>query len=108
MFVVCLGILGCNGIHADSQFSSVNTQRLDAFWSAMDSGTNRVTLLSFGDSMSESYWISAQYFLFGRLRNEYGLGGVTFQNVFNLMRSSHGGGAVRHNSSPHWWTPHYA
>ena len=57
--------------------------------------------------MSEAYWISAQHYLFNRLRSEHGLGGVTLQNVSNMALVNVGNGATTLNYSPLWWARHY-
>lgn len=97
---------GALPLRAETNLLSANTDCINRFWSAMDNPTHRVTVLSFGDSMSESYDISAQYFLFQDLKNDWGLSGVTFQNVFNAALLELGGGATVVGPNSTWWTAH--
>ena len=90
-----------------TNLTSVNADQVQQFWQVMDARTNRITVLSFGDSMSESYDVSAQYFLFRRLRDLYGLGGITHYNVFNAALYVPGDGAFFTTPTANWWNNHF-
>jgi len=63
--VAFAAMLFCTGatlfVQAQPDFSSINMDRLPHFWQAMADTSQPVTVLSFGDSMSEGYYISAQH-----------------------------------------------
>lgn len=95
-------------VHAQTTLSSTNTEAIQKFWFAMNDTTRPVTVMSFGDSMSLSYSISSQYYLFKQLRDQFGLGGITLQTVFNYALYNLGNGTQLLNSTANWWTKHFS
>lgn len=92
-------------MHAGTNLSSLNTDRLPHFWNAMDDPGKPVTVLSFGDSMAEP-GRSIQLELFGRLRDEYGIGGRSLLTAWGEAIWGFGNGAFKSQPTADWWTVH--
>jgi hypothetical protein len=91
----------------DSALTTTNREQIQFFWRAMEQSNGPVTVLSFGDSMAES-WISIQKNLFLRLQSNFGVGGYSFLNFKNAMLAVFAGGAAWLQPSTNWWTDHYS
>jgi len=101
LFSIGLG----TAVQAQPDLSSINLDRLTHFWQAMEDTNKPVTVLSFGDSMSES-GRSIQLELFGRLRSEYGIGGRGLLTAWLEAVWEFGNGAYKEQQTANWWTVH--
>lgn len=81
-------------------FGTINELQLQHFWSAVQRSNGPVTVLSFGDSVSDDYR-SIQASLFARLQERFGARGTAFK-----CRSfkEAGGGTTLISWGPDWWT----
>src|SRR5688572_9102208 len=77
-----LGLLGCAVQGED--FSTTNRHKLARFWQLMESRSRPVTVLSFGDSMADSYK-SITYYLIRRLEERFGAAGYSLNSYRNTL-----------------------
>jgi len=66
------------------ELSTTNTQTLGHFWSAIESSNRPVTVLSFGDSMADSYRSVTRY-TFDKLVGRFGSAGYSLNNYRNTL-----------------------
>ena len=77
--------------------TTTNQDQIQHFWQAMVSSHGPVTVLAFGDSVSDSYR-SIQTSLFSRLQTEFGANGQSFAGPSQLD-----GGAAWAGPDTNWW-----
>jgi hypothetical protein len=85
--------------------SSTNLEMTHNFWNAVESSNGPVTVLAFGDSVSES-WRSLQLFLFARLQSQFGVAGYTLDDYSGTTDWQPSNGTTISDPSTNWWTGH--
>ena len=80
-FAVWTGVLSADDL------STTNRDALGNFWAASDQGARPVTVLSFGDSMADSYRSIAAV-LMNWLAPRLGVAGYSFNNYQNTANSN--------------------
>jgi len=83
-------------------FGTINEMQLQHFWSAIQRSNGPVTVLSFGDSVSDDYR-SIQTSLFARLQERFGASGTAFTG---WSYKAFGSGASVVQWGPDWWADH--
>ena len=103
--VASLAIFCASRTEAADLFTT-NRDCLSHFWSVAEQHQRPVTIVSFGDSMADSYR-SPSYFLMNRLVDRLGAAGYSLLNYRNQLRYSLTNGAsVFYGPSPLWFTAH--
>lgn len=103
-FGLLLGFLGCP-VHGED-FSTTNRSRLARFWQLLEAKSRPVTVLSFGDSMADSYK-SVTYYLIRRLEERFGAAGYSLNNYRNTLGFQYTNGATYVPPSDRWYVQHY-
>ena len=85
----------------DNSLHTTNQWRIESFWHAVEASNGPVTVLAFGDSVSDDY-LSIQKQLFWRLQEHFGSSGVAFSSVFQEL----GGGSAWVQPNSNWWASH--
>jgi hypothetical protein len=85
-----------------ADFSTTNTGALTHFWSAIESSNRPVTIVSFGDSMADSYR-SVTYHLMNRLNNQFGNCGYSLNNYRNTAMWQLENGASNRGPDQYWF-----
>lgn len=101
LVVVCLFGLDCPA----DDFSTTNREALPHFWRAAEEKQRPVTVLSFGDSMADSYR-SPSCYLMGKLEARLGTAGYSFNNYRNQIYIQASNGTTVVPASPLWFTDH--
>lgn len=91
---------------AASDLTSVNLDKIERFRSAVDASNAPVSVLAFGDSVSES-WLSPQTHLFEKLIARAGSSGYSLQNAWNKLMAQLGDGAGWSVGNSNWWSYHF-
>src|SRR5689334_21107837 len=86
-----LGLLPCTAQTED--FSTTNRQHLARFWKLLEAKSRPVTVLSFGDSMADSYK-SVTYYLIRRLEERFGAVGYSLNSYHNTLGFYYTNGAT--------------
>jgi len=86
--------------------STTNTDALPHFWSAIESSNRPVTVVSFGDSMADSYR-SVGYHLMNRFISRFGSAGYSFNNYRNTALWNFQGNATARNPDHYFWFTGY-
>jgi hypothetical protein len=81
---------------------TTNQNLTHAFWNAVERSNGPVTVLAFGDSVSDSYR-SIQTFVFQRLQAQLGWAGDTLGNFQNTTLWQLGNGTAVNGPSTNWW-----
>ncbi len=108
-FAISTALIWCFvgiAVRADAQATATtNSQMLSHFWSAVETGQKPFTVLSFGDSMANSYR-STSYVWIRNLDDQFGHAGYALNNYRNrlLIQASNGAGVVA--PSKFWFTDH--
>lgn len=87
-------------------FSTTNTETLGSFWSAAENTNQPVTVVSFGDSMADSYR-SVTYHLMNKLADKIGIAGYSLVNYRNTALYVVTNGAYE-VSGPLWFSQYFA
>ena len=95
-----LALFGTPAHAAD--FDTTNTDALGHFWSAIESSNRPVTVLSFGDSMADSYR-SVAYHLMNKLTGRFGTVGYSFNNYRNTTLWNGANGATTRTPDYFWF-----
>jgi hypothetical protein len=83
--ILLLGLLMTRLVAAqDNSLATTNQWRIQSFWNAVEASNSPVTVLSFGDSVSED-GLSIQKQLFLRLQNHFGSNGIAFGPYFQVI-----------------------
>lgn len=90
-------------ISSAADFSTINTEALTHFWSAIESSNRPVTVVSFGDSMADSYR-SVTYHLINKLRMKFGTAGYSLNNYGNTAMYQLNNGAFVLQGGPLWFS----
>jgi len=90
---------------SDSELFTTNREQIQRFWLAVDRSNAPVTVLAFGDSVSESCR-SIQNYVFASLASEFGTAGYTIGNVNKetLWKLTNGAAVVPPTTN--WWAEH--
>lgn len=88
-----------------TDLDTTNTQQIGNFWQAVQQGVGPVTVMAFGDSVSDDYR-SIQRVLFNRLQHELGINGFSPQIYTGSTWLQVQGGAQRVPPTTHWWADH--
>lgn len=89
-----------------TDFSTVNSDRLDNFGAAIAARQRPVTVVSFGDSMADSYQ-SATYHLMNRLNQRFGNAGYSLNNYRNTSLWRLENGAVNRGPDLYWFCEYF-
>jgi hypothetical protein len=87
-------------------FSTTNRDSLTRFWSALESSNRPVTVVSFGDSMADSYRSVTKH-LMDRLIVNHGSAGYSLNNYKNTTLWNGSGGAFG-RAADYFWFSHYS
>jgi hypothetical protein len=87
---------------AGSNFSTVNSDRLEHFWHAVEGKNGPVTVVSFGDSMADSYR-SPTYHLMNKIYDRLGSSGFSLNNYRNAALINLTNGAYLYNPPAELW-----
>lgn len=88
-------------------FFTTNRNCLPHFWAAAEEAQRPVTVVSFGDSMADSYQ-SATYFLINRLADRLGVSGVALGNCWNqLLFVATNGASPIEGRTTCWFAKHW-
>lgn len=90
-----------------TDFSTVNTETLDAFWARAESTNRPVTVVSFGDSMADSYR-SGSFHLMNKLAEKIGIAGYSLANYKNTALWVITNGAYEIQTGPYWFSQYFA
>jgi hypothetical protein len=88
-----------------TNLGTTNRDQVFHFTGAVARSNGPVTILAFGDSVSQTYR-SIQLSLFGRLMNSVGSAGYSLLAPWNTALFIPGGGASITSATANWWTPH--
>lgn len=86
-----------------TELSTTNTTTLTHFWSAIEGMNRPVTVVSFGDSMADSYR-SVTYHFINRLRAKFGTAGYSMNNYGNTAMYQLSNGAFVLQGGPLWFS----
>lgn len=86
-----------------ADFATTNTEALAHFWAAIGSSNRPVTVLSFGDSMADSFR-SPTCFLMNKLVDRFGAAGYSLNNSYNSAIRNHIKGASWRLPDYYWFT----
>src|SRR5437870_12076902 len=98
-FCFLLNVLGAD-------LSTANRNSLQPFFSATDPPAKPVTILSFGDSMADSYR-SIPCILINQFTARMGTAGYAFNNYHNFLNFNLGNGAQVLGPSNFWFSSHF-
>jgi hypothetical protein len=87
-------------------FFTINRAALDNFWIAAESKERPVTVLSFGDSMADSYR-SPSYYLIRKLEDRLGTAGCALNNYRNRAMYQLTDGATTEAVTPIWFSTYF-
>ena len=90
------------GTAQDNSLGTTNQWRIENFWRAVQASNGPVTVLAFGDSVSDDY-LSIQKQFFWRLQEHFGSSGIAFSSTFYQTL---GGGAAWAQPDSNWWALH--
>jgi hypothetical protein len=100
---IILGLLACSVSALPAvEFSTTNRDSLTRFWSALESSNRPVTVISFGDSMADSYR-SPTYHLVRRLVDCFGVAGYSLNNYGNTGAVQITNGAAHVMPDQNWF-----
>ena len=85
--------------------TTTNSQMLSHFWSAVETGQKPFTVLSFGDSMADSF-SSISYVWIRKLDDQFGHAGYALNNYRNRLLIQASNGARLAAPSKFWFTDH--
>lgn len=86
---------------------TTNLNKLGHFWSAIESSNRPVTVVSFGDSMADSYR-SIPFHLMNRLRSNFGTAGFSLNNYGNNAMYRLENGATLLYADQIWFSYYFA
>lgn len=87
-------------------YSTTNREALSRFWDAAEAKARPVTVVSFGDSMAESYR-TATFYLMTKLEGRLGIAGNSLINYgLRLLPQMVGGSTLLYNTT-NWFTAHW-
>jgi hypothetical protein len=89
-----------------TDFSTMNRESVGRFWSALESSNRPVTVVSFGDSMADSYRSVTKH-LMDRLLVNHGSAGYSLNNYRNTTLWNASGGATAKSVDAYWFS-HYS
>jgi hypothetical protein len=89
-----------------NNLSTTNTSALVPFWKAAEATNRPVTVLSFGDSMADSYR-SVTFHLMNMLGDRLGFAGYAMMNYQNRTLWTPSGGAAEIPPGPLWYAQHF-
>jgi hypothetical protein len=87
-------------------FSTTNTETLGAFWAAAEKTNQPVTVVSFGDSMADSYK-SITHHVMNRLIDRIGVAGYSLENYQNRTLWTPINGAAEIQTGPFWFSQYF-
>lgn len=87
-------------------YSTANTEALNHFWSAVGNSNRPVTVLSFGDSMADSYR-SPSYHLMNKLVARFGSAGYSLNTYKNTALWNLENGAATRGPDYYWFTTYH-
>lgn len=96
------GYRGIGQGSTDGDLYTTNQNLIHSFWNAVEQSNGPVTVLAFGDSVSDSYR-SIQTYLFYRLQSQLGWAGDTFENFQNTTLWQLGNGSSLSQPDTNWW-----
>lgn len=96
---LALSIASTNGAAS----TTTNAGALGHFWSAIESSNRPVTVLSFGDSMADSY-SSATYHLMNKVTSRFGVAGYSLNNYYGTAILNYSNGATNRGPDYFWFT----
>ncbi len=102
LVLVVLGIARAKG----ADLSTTGADRLQEFFQKADAKSSPVTILSFGDSMADSY-DSLAYVLMNRLVDRMGIAGYSLVNYRNTLLWNFTNGTQLVGYSYTWFTDHF-
>jgi hypothetical protein len=85
-----------------ADFFTVNRDALSHFWMAAESSNRPVTIVSFGDSMADS-WLSPNYRFMNKLTERLGIAGYSLNNYRNALTYSFTNGATYADPDGIWF-----
>ena len=88
-----------------ADYSTTNREALSRFWKAVEENNRPVTVLSFGDSMADSYR-SPSFYLMVKLEARLGTAGYSFNNYRNKIYIQRTNGTAIVGPSSLWFTDH--
>lgn len=77
-------LLGAAVFAQGEDFATTNRDRLGRFWELIETKARPVRVLSFGDSMADSYRSPSCFFI-RRLEQQFGVAGYSFNNYANAL-----------------------
>lgn len=89
-----------------TDFSTVNSDKLDNFGAAIAARHRPVTVVSFGDSMADSYQ-SVTYHLMNRLNQRFGNAGYSLNNYRNTSLWRLENGSVNRGPDNYWFCEYF-
>lgn len=89
-----------------NNFSTTNTETLGTFWAAAENTNRPVTVVSFGDSMADSYR-SPTFHLMNRLTTRIGIAGYSMENYQNRTMWTPMNGAAEIQTGPFWFAQYF-
>ncbi|MEW6302343.1 MAG: hypothetical protein AB1705_02660 [Verrucomicrobiota bacterium] len=93
-------------VSGGADLSTANRDSLSHFWQAAEQKQRPVTVVSFGDSMADSYQ-SIAYVLMNRFRNQLGIAGYSLNSYANTTLWYSPDGATSIPPSPFWFGYHF-
>jgi hypothetical protein len=90
---------------AATDYSTTNRDSLGHFWKAAEEKIRPVTVLSFGDSMADSYR-SPTYYLMRKFEDRLGVAGYSLNNYRNTLMIQWSNGTAVVPDSATWFTQH--
>lgn len=100
--VALLGVVGSTTASASPNLSTINTDKLTHFWDAAENRDRPVTVVSFGDSMADSYR-SPTYYLMNKFYDRLGSAGFSLNNYRNAALVNFTNGAAFYTPPPELW-----
>ena len=99
------GVLVSSSVGA-ADYSTINRNRLRGFTAAMEDAGRPATVISFGDSMADSYR-STTFHVMNRLVERFGVAGYSLQNYRNTLLPQLAGGAFIQRTGEHWFSAYF-
>lgn len=90
-----------------TDFSTTNTGTIASFWAAAESTNKPVTVVSFGDSMADSYR-SPTFHLMNKLATRIGIAGYSLNNYKNTALWVITNGSYEVQTGPLWFSQYFA
>ncbi len=104
--LIVVALLCCITRTSAVDFSTTNAETLRTFWAAAEKTNKPVTVVSFGDSMANSY-SSVTHHIMNKLIARIGVAGYSLENYQNRTLWTPTNGAAEIQTGPFWFSQYF-